>query len=202
MQKVRRIALTGGIATGKSHVLNVFERAGIPTLDTDAVARDVVQRGSDALPLITQRFGVSFLDADGALKRRALADLIFADRQARCDLEGIVLPRIREKTNQWLGSLDPAIHRFAVVAIPLLYETGGERNFDVVIATHCAPDAQLHRLMTRNSLTEEAARRWIAAQLPSAEKAARADYVVSTDGSVEQTDEQVQALIQKLDAGS
>jgi len=196
--RVRRVALTGGIATGKSHVLNVFERAGIPTLDTDAVARDVVRPGSDALPQITQRFGGSFLDADGSLNRRALADLIFADAQARRDLEAIVLPRIREKTNEWLASLDPGVHRFAVVAIPLLYETGGERNFDVVVATHCAPDTQLRRLMTRNSLTEDEALRWIAAQLPSPEKAERADFVITTDGSLEETVQTVLALIPKL----
>jgi dephospho-CoA kinase len=200
MSRVRRIALTGGIATGKSHVLATMAAAGVPTIDADALAREAVAAGSPGLAAVFARFGPSVADPQGALDRKRLADIVFADPAARRDLEAIIHPRVREATEHWLDRLEPAAHPFAVVAIPLLYEAGREHDFDAVIATVCTPEAQLQRLMSRDGLSEDDARARIATQLPAAEKAARADYVIRTDGSAAETDAQVLSLARTLRA--
>ena len=141
-RRMRRIALTGGIATGKSHVLAQFTRAGVPTLDTDDLAHAAVAIGMPALSEVVARFGPSVLGPDGALDRRAMAAVIFSDAQARRDLEGIVLPRVREATEQWLTAMATQQHPFVVVAVPLLFEVGRDKDFEAVIVTTCAADAQ------------------------------------------------------------
>ena len=198
---MRRVALTGGIATGKSHVLAVFARAGVPTVDTDQLARAVVEPGTPALDAIVSRFGPQIVDPSGALDRRALADIVFSDPRARLDLEAIVHPAVRAAAEDWFAAL-PASAPFAVVAIPLLFETGRERDFDAVIVTACAPETQLARLMARDGLTEPDARRRLDAQLPLDEKRRRADYVIDTDGTVEETDRQVRVLAATLGAAA
>jgi dephospho-CoA kinase len=198
MQRVRRIALTGGIATGKSHVLATLAAAGIPTIDADTLAREAVAPGSPALAAVVARFGAGLVDATGALDRKALAAIVFADPMARRDLEAIIHPPVREATERWFTGLDPSQHPLAVVAIPLLYEAHRERDFDAVIATLCAPETQLQRLMMRDGLSDAESRARLAAQLPAAEKAARADYVIRTDGTAAETDEQVRALVARF----
>lgn len=198
---MRRIALTGGIATGKSHVRARLARAAIPTLDADHLARDAVAPGTPALDAIRRRFGDGIIDARGALDRQALAGLVFADPEARRALEHIVHPVVRTRTEAWLR--DQASHgaEVAVVDIPLLYETGRDADFDAVIVTACTPDQQVARLLARNGLDEPQARARLAAQWPTEEKVARATYVIRTDGRVEDTDAQVDALIERLRAG-
>jgi dephospho-CoA kinase len=182
---VLRVALTGGIATGKSRCLSVLRTLGVPTIDADELARDVVAPGTDGLWAIARRFGQQILESNGNIKRDALGSIIFGDANARRDLEAIIHPRVYEAIRQWFGTLDaPA----GVADIPLLYETGREGDFDVVIVAACTPDQQLERLMSRNGLSADAARQRIAAQWPLADKVARADYVIDTSGTLEQTD--------------
>ena len=195
---MRRIALTGGIATGKSHVLAQFARAGVPTQDADLFAREAVAPGSPGLAAVAARFGATILTIAGTLDRPALATIVFSDERARRDLEAIVHPYVRSATDAWFAALDPAVHSYAVVAIPLLYETGRDRDFDAVIVTRCAPETQVRRLMLRDRLGEDDARRRIAAQMPVEEKARRADYVISTDGSFAETESQVSAVLHRL----
>jgi dephospho-CoA kinase len=202
MRKVRRIALTGGIATGKSHVLATLAGLGVPTVDSDTLARAAVAIGTPGLAAVVARFGRRVLDSTGALDRRALADIVFADADARRDLEAIVHPEVRLAIDAWFAALDPARHPFGVAAIPLLYEAGRERDFDAVIVTLCEPDAQLRRLMDRDGLTESEARRRIDAQLPAAEKARRGDYVITTDGTAGETDAQVLDVTKELRKGA
>ena len=190
--------MTGGIATGKSHVRASFERLGIPTIDADLLARRAVAPGSPGLQAVVARFGPEYLDSEGALNRRAMADLVFGDDSARRDLEGIIHPEVRRATDDWFRSIDPAVHAFGVADIPLLYETGGDRGFEAVVVTTCSPETQLHRLMVRDRLSEAEARQRIAAQLPLHEKVRRADFVISTDGSYEETDGQVAGVIEEL----
>jgi dephospho-CoA kinase len=195
---VRRIALTGGIATGKSFVRTEFERLGVPTIDSDVLAREAVEPGSPGLEAVRERFGPGVLDASGALDRKKLAAIVFADAAARRDLEAIVHPFVRDATERWLASLDPAQHTFAIADIPLLYETGRDRDFDLVIVATCDTQTQLRRLMKRDGLDEAAAARRIAAQLPVEDKAARADYVIRTDGPFDETRAQVERVHRKL----
>jgi dephospho-CoA kinase len=194
---MKRVGLTGGIATGKTVVGAEFERLGVPTIDADVVARDVVAPGTPALALILARFGPGVLDADGALDRRKLGSIVFADEAARHDLEQIVHPAVKAAIDLWLDSMS-ATHNVAVAVIPLLYETGRERDFDVVITTACSPDEQLRRVMTRDSLNELQAKQRIVAQLSTEEKVRRADYAIWTDGTYENTKRQVVETLEQL----
>ena len=196
---MRRVALTGGIATGKSYVRAKFEALGVPTSDADTFARAVVAPGTDGLAEVVRAFGPGILDSQGALDRRRLAAIVFPDEARRRQLEAIVHPAVRRATDAWYQHLEPAV-KFAIADIPLLYETGRDRDFDAVIVTACDPAAQLARVMARDSLGEAEARLRIGAQLPIEEKARRADYVIRTDGSFEETDRQVKDLFDKLSA--
>ena len=192
-----RVGLTGGIATGKSFCLRRFATRGVPVIDADAVSRDVVAPGSVALESIRTRFGASVISADGNLDRAALASIVFADRTARADLESIIHPEVYRRINDWFANQPPGV-RFAVADIPLLFETGHEHDFDYVIVCACEPFEQLRRLIERDGLTEEAARARLAAQWPIGEKIERADFVIRTDGTFDETDAQVTEVFQAL----
>jgi dephospho-CoA kinase len=197
---MKRVALTGGIATGKSHVRAEFERLGVPTVDADKLARDAVADGSPGLKAVINRFGRGVLDATGALDRRKLGAIAFSDSAARHDLEQIIHPIVRASTDEWFAGLATG-HPFAIADIPLLYETGRERDFDEVIVTICEPETQLRRVMQRDSVTEAEARQRLAAQLPTSEKAGRADHVISTEGPFEETNRQVRKVYEALVRG-
>jgi dephospho-CoA kinase len=193
---MKRVGLTGGIATGKSVVRAELERLGVPTIDADVVARDVVATGTPALAAILARFGAGVVDAEGALDRRKLGSIVFADEAARHDLEQIVHPAVKAAIDAWLDSM--SAHNIAVAVIPLLYEAGRERDFDVVITTACRADEQLRRVMTRDSLNEVQARQRINAQLSTEEKVRRADYAIWTDGTHDNTKRQVVETLEQL----
>ena len=197
---MKRVALTGGIATGKSHVRAEFERLGVPTVDADKLARDAVADGSPGLEAVIHRFGRGVLDATGALDRRRLGAIAFSDSAARHDLERIIHPIVRAKTDEWFAGLATG-YPFAIADIPLLYETGRERDFDEVIVTICEQETQLRRVMQRDSVTEAEARQRLAAQLPTSEKASRADHVISTEGPFAETNRQVRRVYEMLVGG-
>jgi dephospho-CoA kinase len=196
---VRRVALTGGIATGKSYVRRRLEAAGVPTIDADVLAREAVAPGSPALAAIAERFGPAILDCHGALDRPAMGRLVFSNPALRRDLEAIVHPVVRAATDAWFARLnETGTAPFAVADIPLLYETGRAADFERVIVTACPEATQIARIVARDGLSEADARARIAAQWPLAEKVRRADYVVDTGGSFEETDRQVEAIVRKL----
>lgn len=193
-----RVALTGGIATGKSHVRRRLAEKGVPTIDADETARQAVAPGTPTLDAIRRHFGDTVFSPAGTLDRKALAALVFADPGARHALEQIVHPEVRRRTDQWFAEVEATGATLAVADIPLLYETGRERDFDAVIVTACEPDRQLQRLMARDSLSEAEARARIAAQFPTSDKVARATYVIRTDSTVAETDAQVDRLLARL----
>ena len=195
---VRRVALTGGIATGKSHVRARFEALGVPTIDSDVLAREAVAPGTSGLAAVIDRFDRDVLRSDGTLDREKLAKIVFADPDARRALEAIVHPEVRRATDGWFASLDADRHPYAIADIPLLYEVGRDRDFDVVIVVACGPDTQLRRLMERDNVSDEEARQRLSAQLPIDQKIRRADYVIWTDGAFEDTDRQVSAVFERL----
>lgn len=195
---MRRVALTGGIATGKSYVRAAFGRLGVPTIDADQLARDALAPGTPGLEAVAARFGAGVLDAGGALDRARLGAIVFADPVARRDLEAIVHPGVRDAIDRWFASLPPGA--WGLADIPLLFETGRERQFDRVIVTTCPPEVQLARVAARPGMTPAGAARRIAAQLPSDVKAARADHVIETGGSFDETERQVRTAFEQLQA--
>ncbi|HUE89568.1 MAG TPA: dephospho-CoA kinase [Vicinamibacterales bacterium] len=192
-----RIGLTGGIATGKSHVVRLLREAGVPVVDSDVLARDAVAAGTPGLADIVERFGPGILMASGELDRARLGELVFGDLEARRDLEAIVHPVVRRGIAEFFRALPPDTP-LAAADIPLLFETHGERNFDKVIVVACARATQIERVIARDGLSRDAAERRVAAQLPIEEKVRRADYVISTDGTFEETGAQVAALLASL----
>ena len=194
-----RVALTGGIATGKSFCARAFASLGAPVIDADLLARDAVAPGSAGLEAIRARFGASVLREDGSLDRPALGGLVFSDRAARADLEAIVHPEVYRRINEWFAAR-PARTRFAIADIPLLYETGQEHEYDRVIVCACSPEEQFRRLRARDGLSAEAARARLAAQWPIGEKVQRADYVIQTGGEFHETEEQVRHVFEVLNS--
>ena len=198
--KIRRVALTGGIATGKSYCLGRFARRGVPVIDADVLAHAVARQGEPAWERVRQRFGDGVLRVDGEIDRAKLGAIVFANVDARLDLEAIIHPAVYAAIKTWYDALADEAHVFALADIPLLYETGHERDFDTVIATWCPRDVQIARMRGRDHLTEEAAVARLAAQLSVDDKAQRADHVIRTDGSFAETDRRVEELFQQLSA--
>jgi dephospho-CoA kinase len=192
-----RVGLTGGIATGKSFCLDRFARLGVPVIDADVISREIVAPGSPVLAMIATRFGPSVISRDGTLDRPALASIVFSDRTARADLESIIHPEVYRRINDWFAN-QPAGTAIAIADIPLLFETGHEHDFDSVVVCACEPFEQLRRLIERDGLPEEAARARLAAQWPIGEKAARADYVIRTDGTHAETEARVKDVFDAL----
>lgn len=195
-----RVALTGGIATGKSYVLRLLQTHGVPTIDADELARAAVEPGRPAHAAIRDRFGDGVVRADGALDRVGLGAIVFRDAAARMDLEAIVHPPVRQAIDDWFNARAAADSPppFAVADIPLLFETGRDDEFDRVIVVACDPETQVARVMARDGLSETEARRRLAAQLPIGDKVDRASRVVTTGGSFDETARQVDELCRSL----
>jgi dephospho-CoA kinase len=192
-----KVALTGGIATGKSYVLDRFRGHGVPCLDADVLAHGVTKVGTEATAAIADRFGPAILQPDGSIDRKALGAIVFEDDTARRALEAIVHPAVYRSIAAGLRAFELMGAQLAVVDVPLLYETAHERDFDRVIVTACSIEQQVQRLLARG-MSEVEARRRLSAQLPTEDKAARADYVIRTDGSLEETDRQVERVLHDL----
>jgi dephospho-CoA kinase len=199
--RLLRVALTGGIATGKSYCATRLFGLGAPLIDADALARDAVAPGTPGLAAIVARFGPGVLDSEDRLNRSTLAGIVFADPGARADLEAIVHPVVYDRLDAWFsglaesGATDPPV---AVASIPLLYETGRASDFDRVVVAACSRELQLERVIARDGLSTGEARLRLAAQWPIDDKTRRADYVIDTSGSFEATDRQVADVWQRL----
>lgn len=186
-----RIGLTGGIASGKTTVANFFADLGIPVIDTDVIARDVVAKGAPALAQIRADFGDAVFNDDGVLDRKAMRKLVFSDDSKRRQLEGILHPRIREAAVvQAQAVTDP----YMIIVVPLLVESPMKALMDRVLVVDCSVDVQLKRLLARDTEDEAQARRMIAAQASRDERRAIADDVLLNDTDLDETRRQVDAL--------
>ncbi|MFZ2479734.1 MAG: dephospho-CoA kinase [Propioniciclava sp.] len=193
-----RIALTGGVASGKSAVADLLARHGAVIIDSDVLAREVVALGTPGLDAIAERFGPGVLAADGSLDRAALGRIVFADPEARTALEGITHPAIRERS-EWLREHAPE-GAIVIDVIPLLVEAGLAERYDTVIVVDADEDTQLRRLMARSGLTREEAELRIAAQASRRRRRTVADEVVVNDGDRAELEARVDALWQRLRA--
>jgi len=194
-----RVALTGGIATGKSYCLQRFAALGASTIDADALAREAVAPGTRGLRAVVGRFGEGILGADGALDRLALGRLVFADNRERAALEAIIHPEVYRHIRDWFANL-PGATAVGIADIPLVFETGHYHDFDQVVVVACTAEEQLRRLVARDHLPEADARARLSAQWPIAEKVKRAHHVIWTDGGYAETDRQVADVYAQLAA--
>jgi dephospho-CoA kinase len=184
---MRVIGLTGGIASGKSTAAKILAELGARVVDADQIARDVVQKGQPALADIVAAFGEDVLLPDGALDRRRMGALVFADVDLRRKLNAITHPRIAAETQARLGQLREAGEPLAVYEAALLVENGAQAGLDGLIVVACEPATQRARLMARDGLTAAEAEARLAAQLPLAEKVAVADWVIDSNGTLAET---------------
>ncbi len=189
---VYRVGLTGGIASGKTTVSRLFAALGVPIIDSDELAREVVAPGTAGLAAIVARFGAGVLQADGSLDRRALRERVFADPAARRDLEAITHPAIRAEMDRRSATAGGA---YQILAIPLLVEGGTARGrVDRVLVVDCPEGLQLRRVMARDGSTEAQARAVLAAQASRAARLAAADDVIVNDGDLAALRDRVAAL--------
>jgi dephospho-CoA kinase len=189
--KPLRIGLTGGIASGKSTVADMFADLGVPVIDTDVIAREVVEPGQPALAEVRETFGDGVIAADGTLDRPAMRAIVFGDDAARRRLEAILHPKIGEATRQ---QADAAGGDYQVIVVPLLIGSALRAFVDRVLVVDCDEETQVARLRARDAESEGQARRILAAQSSREERLAIADDVVTNDGDLDATREQVLAL--------
>ncbi|MDW8352475.1 MAG: dephospho-CoA kinase [Anaerolineae bacterium] len=188
------IGLTGNIATGKSAVAHMLRELGAVVIDADRIARDVVRPGQPTLDAIVRAFGPEVLLPNGELDRPKMARLVFSDPDKLKQLEAIVHPAVREAMQQEIQAQpDDAV---VVIEVIKLFESGWARLCDQVWVTHCPPQMQVERLVKYRGLSPEEARARVEAQNPQAEKLSRADVIIDTSGSLEETRRQVVAAWQ------
>jgi dephospho-CoA kinase len=192
--------LTGGIASGKSTVARTFIAAGIPMVDADIIARQVVEPGTSGLAQVIETFGHEYLQADGTLDRIKLGKLVFSDPCARFDIDMIMLPLINKESSQQIEKLHADGHYMVGWNAALIFEMGNAEKYRPLILVHCPTDMQIARLMSRNSLTRTEAMNRIEAQMPTAEKLALSDYTIDTSNSIEDSISQTEVIIHKLRA--
>lgn len=195
------IGLTGGIATGKSTVATELTALGSTVIDADVLAREVVEPGLPALHDIVEMFGPEMLLPDGTLDRARLGTVVFADEDARHDLERIVHPRVRDLMMRRIGEALAADAALVVAEVPLLFETRSVDLYEGVMVVYAPPDAQCSRVMSRDGIDEEAARQRLAAQMPIDAKRERATWVIDNGGSKDATLRQVRDWWEMFAAG-
>lgn len=191
MTRPLRIGLTGGIASGKSTVSDLFADLGATIIDTDIIAREVVEPGEPALDEIRATFGQDLLNEDGTLNRSAMRQLIFADDEARQRLESILHPRIQAEALRQAGVATGA---YTIIAVPLLATSPLQAHLDRILVVDCDETTQIQRLMDRDAESEAQARSILAAQASREERLAIADDVIENNSTIEALARQVSRL--------
>ena len=186
-----RVGMTGGVASGKSTVSQAFARLGVPIIDTDDLAREVVAPGTEGLEAVRSAFGPAVITGDGQLDRRALRDRIFADPAARETLEAITHPRIEALMAQRLAALTTP---YAIVVVPLMVEAGWQDHFDRILLVDASVADQKRRVMQRDQLSEPAARRMLENQANADQRRAIADDIIDNRHNHAALQSQIAAL--------
>jgi dephospho-CoA kinase len=189
--------LTGGVGMGKSTAAGFFSELGARIVDTDDLAHELVEPGQPALAEIRNEFGGGLIAADGRLRRDELARIVFSDAHARKKLEAILHPRIRDRWQKQVEIWRKENCLVAMVAIPLLFETGAENDFDKIICVACSPAGQRERLRGRGWPADQIEGR-IASQLPAEQKIARSHYIIWTEGALASHRRQAGEVFKKL----
>jgi dephospho-CoA kinase len=181
-----KVGLTGNVGSGKSEVARVWKAAGIPVVDADALAREVVAKGSPGLSEVVETFGESILTVEGTLDRTKLRGIVFSDPEARTRLEAVVHPRIGGLRRRWVEAREAEGAALIVCEIPLLFETGSEKDFDAVVLVHAPEMERERRLREGRGLSATETRRIMESQGDAEAKLARADYVLHNSGTLDE----------------
>jgi dephospho-CoA kinase len=197
---VQVIGLTGGIASGKSTVAAILRRLGAEIINADELSREVVQPGQDAWKEIIETFGSDILRGDKTLDRKKLRKIVFDNPEARKKLEAIIHPRVRALAERRISELAAAGCSIIVYEVPLLFEGQIHLWLRPVILVACDIEIQKKRLLKRDHLTDTEAQRHLDAQMSLNEKRKLADYVIENDGDLEELEQQVREVLQKIKA--
>jgi dephospho-CoA kinase len=194
-----KIGLTGSIAVGKTFVCEVFRELGVPVLDADQTAREVVEPNTFGLNRIIEEFGLEVLQPNGELDRLKLGAIVFADSAKREILNSIIHPLVFEAQDLWLKNLQQkGANKFAIIDAALMIESNGYERFDKIVVVWCDAEIQIERLMKRNKLNREDAIKRIATQLPQDEKKKFGDFLIDTSLGFEETRNEVFEVFAKL----
>lgn len=188
------VVLTGGIASGKSAVSACFEKLGVPVVDTDIIARQVVEPGSPALERIARELGAGFLDKDGGLNRTKMRQAIFSDPDLKSRLEAILHPLIGKEV---LRQVNQLVSPYCIIVIPLFAESSAYAWIDRVLVVDVTEDAQIERVMARDGISRDQARAILNAQASRQDRLALADDILDNSGSLSELPERVKALHEK-----
>jgi dephospho-CoA kinase len=197
---LRIFGLTGGLASGKSTVAARFRARGVPVIDADQLARDVVAVGTPGLAAVVEAFGPGVLQPNGTLDRAAVAALVFSDAEKRRTLNAIVHPRVAAASAEKIAALEAEGVTLACYEAPLLVENGIADGFRPLVVVAVPEDVQAARAMVRDASTREQAQARIAAQLPLSAKVAAADYVIDNAGTREETERQADVVLAAIRA--
>ena len=199
---MRKVGLTGGIASGKSTVSRMFTDLGVPVIDADVIAREVVAPGSRALEAIADAFGEEVLTDEKSLNRARLGEIVFSDPTKKKVLENILHPEIIAEQDRRLRDLEREGRTpVAIVDAAVMIESGSWKRFDSLVVVDCDESQQIGRLRLRNGMNEEEAARRVHAQMPLSEKVKYADHVIDNRGSIDDTRKQVEELMKLLSRG-
>ncbi|MBD5431488.1 MAG: dephospho-CoA kinase [Lactobacillus sp.] len=194
------LGLTGGIATGKSTADHFFKQKGIPIIDADQITHDLYQVGKSAWKKIKDQFGREYLNSDQTINRKKLGQLVFNDQNELELLNKITHPLVHEEINRQIKQEISKKSRLVILDIPLLFESHAEKMCDQVLVITLPEKMQITRLMERNNLTKEQAIARIHSQMPLSEKEAKATYVISNSGTVNDLCEKLDNLLNKIEA--
>lgn len=194
-----KLGLTGGIATGKSTVSQMFKDKNIPVVDTDKIARDLLEKGTDTYQEILSVFGKEILHTDQTINRKKLASIIFPNAQKREKLNSIVHPKVRDIVDEEIQKHIALSTKVIVIDVPLLFETQYDEIVDKTIVVYTTKKEQIKRLMTRDNIDKEYAQMKINAQMSLSDKVDRADYVVNNSYSILNTKKDFNKILKDLE---
>jgi dephospho-CoA kinase len=194
-----RVGLTGGIATGKTTVGDMFVQLGCHLIDSDEIAHQLFEPGQDVHDAVIKTFGSNIVAADGIIDRKILGEIVFKDSAARAKLNALVHPAIIRRQQEFLADIARADPKgVGMVSAALMVEIGTYKNYDKVIVLSCPPDVQRARLKARSALSDEQIEQRVASQMPVEEKVKYGDFVIDTSTDLETTRRQVEAINSKL----
>jgi dephospho-CoA kinase len=192
-----RVAVTGGIACGKSRVVSYLRERGIAVCETDGVAHGVMAPGGPAHASVFEAFGGDIQDKAGGIDRQKLASIVFDDPGRMAELNRLVHPFVKTEVARWLVAREESGADMAAVEVPLLFEAGMNQGWDAIICVGCSGEVQEARLRERG-LSQEACRRRIAAQMPLSSKVARSDYVIWNDGTERELEQKIEDVLKEI----